>query len=86
MCWLFNNGTAAGRPAPGLQCLPDWLQVVDRLQEAGTVGQALPVVCSQHPDTTNLIKTAEDFEVFVKEGGCSLPCTTRLLCGHTCPR
>lgn len=56
------------------------------LEEAQAVGQELPLVCCQHPDTTSLIKTAEDFEVYVKDGGCSLPCTTRLACGHICPR
>lgn len=62
------------------------LQVLDMQQEAQAVGHALPTVCSQHPDTTNLIKTAEDFDLYAKDGGCSLPCSTRLLCGHVCPR
>lgn len=62
------------------------LQVLDMQQEAQAVGQALPIVCSQHQGTTNLIKTAEDFDVYAKDGGCSLPCETRLRCGHACPR
>lgn len=55
-------------------------------QEAQAVGQALPIVCFQHQGTTNFIKTAEEFDLYAKDGGCSLPCETRLLCGHVCPR
>lgn len=62
------------------------MQVLDMLQSADAVGPTLPLVCTQHPETTTNIRSAEDFDLFVKDGGCSLPCMTTLACGHACPR
>lgn len=62
------------------------LQVLDMLEENDAVGPALPVVCANHPDDVSKITNAEDFDTFVRDGGCSRQCIARMPCGHSCPR
>lgn len=61
-------------------------QVLDMLEEDEAVDQALPVVCANHPAHVANIKEVGDFNTFVRDGGCSLQCTARMPCGHTCSR
>lgn len=56
------------------------------LEEDEAVGQALPVVCATHPHHKTKIKEVKDFDTYVRDGGCSLQCTARMPCGHTCSR
>lgn len=56
------------------------------LEGDDAVGQALPVVCANHPESVNKLRSAADFDTFVRDGGCSLQCSTRMPCGHSCPR
>lgn len=61
-------------------------QVLDMLEEEEAVGQAVPVVCANHPAHVANIREVNDFNIFVRDGGCSLQCTARMPCGHTCSR
>ena len=56
------------------------------LAEADAVRASLPLMCALHLETLTQVENVADFDLFVKDGGCSLACTTRLSCGHTCPR
>ena len=56
------------------------------LEEDEAVGQALPVVCANHPEHVSNIREVNDFDTFVRDGGCSRQCTARMPCGHTCSR
>lgn len=56
------------------------------LEEDDAVGQALPLVCANHPEYVSGIKTAADFDIYARDGGCSQQCNARMPCGHTCPR
>lgn len=62
------------------------LQVLAMLETDDAVGQALPVVCANHPTHITSITNAADFDAFVRDGGCSRQCQVRMPCGHTCPR
>lgn len=56
------------------------------LEEDGCVGDALEVVCKNHPSHTTLIRKLDDFS-HVRDGGCNRQCTDRLPdCGHVCSR
>jgi hypothetical protein len=56
------------------------------LAEADAIGARLPLMCALHLETITQVESVADFDLYVKDGGCSLPCTTRLSCDHTCPR
>jgi len=62
------------------------MQVMGLLEGDDAVGQALPVVCANHPESVNMMRSAADFDTFVRDGGCSLQCSARMPCGHSCPR
>ncbi|KAL3153759.1 hypothetical protein ABBQ32_013348 [Trebouxia sp. C0010 RCD-2024] len=63
-----------------------WHEVLGMLEEDNAVGESLPVVCANHRNQVTQISAARDFDTFVRDGGCSLQCTARMPCGHTCPR
>ncbi|KAL3140347.1 hypothetical protein ABBQ38_004611 [Trebouxia sp. C0009 RCD-2024] len=63
-----------------------WHEVLDMLEDNDAIGESLPVVCVNHPNQVTQIRAARDFDTFVRDGGCSLQCTARMPCGHTCPR
>ncbi|KAL0023606.1 hypothetical protein WJX77_006297 [Trebouxia sp. C0004] len=63
-----------------------WRQVTGLLEGDDAVGQALPVVCANHPESVNMLRSAADFDTFARDGGCSLQCSARMPCGHSCPR
>mmetsp|Transcript_37572 Transcript_37572/g.93028 ORF Transcript_37572/g.93028 Transcript_37572/m.93028 type:complete len:974 (-) Transcript_37572:426-3347(-) len=74
--------TAAGADRAASQL---WIDLVDQLRNAGELGPALPLVCHTHPDRQADVRTPANWES-VASGGCSLPCETRLECGHACPQ
>nr|XP_034979822.1 NFX1-type zinc finger-containing protein 1 [Zootoca vivipara] len=85
---------ALSRAKMGLYCVgnmgmlsqvPLWSRIVHTLREKGHVGRALRLACQNHPQTKTDVVQAADFRQ-VPEGGCSVPCDTRLGCGHVCPR
>jgi len=45
-------------------------------------GNELPLRCARHNSGT-VVRQLNDFKK-VPEGGCSVPCSTRMPCGHTC--
>ena len=64
--------------------VPMWEQVIDMLKSTDSIGQTLPLCCPRHPDTTIHVSTPDDFSRLAPEGGCNLPCSLRLRCGHSC--
>ena len=62
-----------------------WPGIIEDVEKRGFLGNAMPLFCSNHPDTKTLVASADHFSK-VPEGGCSKPCGTRLRCGHACPR
>ncbi|OQD90595.1 hypothetical protein PENANT_c001G07088 [Penicillium antarcticum] len=62
-----------------------WKPLIDQLKYDGHLYDGLPVRCEQHPQTTNILRTAVDFDKECPEGGCSAPCDVTLKCGvHKC--
>ena len=62
-----------------------WPGIIEYVEKRGSLGNGMPLFCSNHPGTKTLVRSAADF-TNVPEGGCSKPCGTRLRCGHACPR
>lgn len=61
-----------------------WRKVLDILKKDGNIGFSLDLSCPRHPDTPISVTEPDDFVQFSPEGGCSLQCGKRLLCGHPC--
>ena len=61
-----------------------WPSIIHEMEKKGLVQKALPLGCSIH-DKTTLVSSGDDFNQ-VPEGGCLELCSTRLPCGHSCPR
>ncbi|KAF7519098.1 hypothetical protein PCG10_010340 [Penicillium crustosum] len=63
-----------------------WKPFIDQLKSEGHLYDGLPVQCEQHPQTTAVLRTVEDFDRECPDGGCSAPCGVKLSCGvHECP-
>ncbi|XP_068707528.1 NFX1-type zinc finger-containing protein 1-like [Montipora foliosa] len=60
-----------------------WRKIIDDMEEEGNVGKALTLTCQNHPRNVIHAACAEDFRQ-APEGGCTVPCNTRLECGHVC--
>ncbi len=60
-----------------------WRGIINDMQERGNVGSALMLTCQNHPQNVIHASRAEDFKK-APEGGCTVPCATRLECGHVC--
>ncbi|XP_064468066.1 NFX1-type zinc finger-containing protein 1-like [Ornithodoros turicata] len=60
-----------------------WKNIMKKLQGLHAIGPELRLRCRNHPETVTAVKTADDFAK-VPEGGCGIPCTVRLDCGHSC--
>eukprot|EP00960_Hanusia_phi_P066370 766386-Hanusia_phi.AAC.3 len=63
-----------------------WSNVIRLLSESSSVGDAVPIVCQRHPQDVRLCQNPRDFQALAQDGGCMLPCGTRLTCGHACPK
>ena len=61
-----------------------WRSLVRDVRVQGKFGTSLPLVCQGHGTLTE-VQTPDDFDL-VQDGGCSLPCNSRLPCMHMCPR
>lgn len=62
---------------------PFWPRAIEQLEETDALVHALPLRCELHPNTITEIAMPGDF-VNVADGGCNLPCESRLDCGHMC--
>ena len=60
-----------------------WKSVVSDMLTQGKLGTQLPLVCQGHQTLTEVGKP-DDFDL-VYDGGCLLPCQSRLPCNHMCP-
>ncbi|XP_068745964.1 NFX1-type zinc finger-containing protein 1-like [Montipora capricornis] len=60
-----------------------WYNIISDMEERGNVGKALTLTCQNHPQNVIHAARADDFRQ-APEGGCSVPCNTRLECGHVC--
>ena len=61
-----------------------WTQVLELLQMNGCFGEVLELAYERHPDDIMQVVVPDDFVRLAPDGGCVLPCTQRLLCGHAC--
>ena len=60
-----------------------WSEILNDMEQRGSVGNALPLACQNHPRTITNVSNATDFNK-APNGGCSVPCQARLNCGHCC--
>ena len=60
-----------------------WKGIIDDMRQRGNVGDALLLTCQNHPQNVIQASRAEDFKK-APEGGCTVPCSARLECGHVC--
>ncbi|KAJ1515016.1 hypothetical protein HMI54_013021 [Coelomomyces lativittatus] len=64
-----------------------WNKVIQLLRKQELMGDALPIVCQNHPETIRFISSPGSFAIEAPDGGCLLPCSSRLQkCGHICER
>ncbi|ELU17905.1 hypothetical protein CAPTEDRAFT_193995 [Capitella teleta] len=62
---------------------PLWEKICCELDKDGNVVDGIPCICQYHPDTKFVARSSIDFDK-APLGGCTLPCSFRLKCGHTC--
>ncbi|EDO30690.1 predicted protein, partial [Nematostella vectensis] len=62
-----------------------WKKILDDLRQKKKVGQNLVLACQNHPKTLIHASKDSDFKA-APEGGCMVPCATRLECGHVCEK
>ncbi|KAK3400773.1 hypothetical protein B0T20DRAFT_152968 [Sordaria brevicollis] len=63
-----------------------WADVHAQMTEMGATGDSIALCCPRHPDTPIECSEPDDFLRHSPEGGCDLPCESRLEpCGHKCP-
>uniref|UniRef100_A0A915DE83 RZ-type domain-containing protein n=1 Tax=Ditylenchus dipsaci TaxID=166011 RepID=A0A915DE83_9BILA len=60
-----------------------WASIRESAEKVSSLGTSLPVKCQQHGNEQEIEKP-EDFDRKCPEGGCSLACQVRMICGHTC--
>ncbi|KAK8236036.1 putative NF-X1 finger and helicase domain protein [Phyllosticta capitalensis] len=61
-----------------------WADILGILETNGNIGPELELQCSRHLETPITVSNPDDFPRFSPEGGCSLKCDKRLVCGHAC--
>lgn len=62
-----------------------WSKVIGMLRGTDSIGKALSLCCSRHPQTDIEVCQPDDFPRLSPEGGCRLSCDRRLDdCGHRC--
>lgn len=84
---------ALSRARKGLYCVgnfdclseksPLWQNIMLVLGAKQAIGTALEIFCQNHTEQKTLVNSKKDFDA-APEGGCSLACGYRLLCGHVC--
>ncbi|OCL12491.1 hypothetical protein AOQ84DRAFT_419589, partial [Glonium stellatum] len=65
--------------------VPMWAKVLSILESSNNIGPSLALCCPRHKETPIEVSTPDDFARLAPEGGCSRRCSSRLLCGHSCP-
>ncbi|CAJ0905633.1 4526_t:CDS:10 [Entrophospora sp. SA101] len=80
--YLIGNSKLMSKKSPKM-----WKPVIDILKERDPpqVGFGFPIACCNHPEYVNIITEAHQIEKASPNGGCHLPCTHKLPCGHSCP-
>uniref|UniRef100_A0A0P4VWJ6 RZ-type domain-containing protein n=1 Tax=Scylla olivacea TaxID=85551 RepID=A0A0P4VWJ6_SCYOL len=64
-----------------------WKKVKADLDESGSIGEALPLQCENHPHQVTSVSSGQDFLARSPEGGCLLVCNRPLPnCRHSCPQ
>ncbi|KAJ3374512.1 hypothetical protein GGF31_007290 [Allomyces arbusculus] len=63
-----------------------WHKVLDMMHAQELVGPALPISCQHHLYDVRYVASAQDLAEKAPDGGCLLPCKSRLPCGHMCPK
>ena len=81
---------ALSRARKGLYCIGNfnllksqsklWKEICDDLKAKDAMADSLQLVCKNHNNVTSVRKANE----FNPLGGCNMPCTVRLPCGHAC--
>eukprot|EP00698_Gefionella_okellyi_P023615 TRINITY_DN8110_c0_g1_i1.p1 TRINITY_DN8110_c0_g1~~TRINITY_DN8110_c0_g1_i1.p1 ORF type:complete len:1639 (+),score=355.76 TRINITY_DN8110_c0_g1_i1:119-5035(+) len=61
-----------------------WRVILSGLAEAGQTGKQLELRCQKHPDKATCVSREADFKN-CQDGGCDVPCSDILQCGHACP-
>lgn len=84
---------ALSRAKKGLYCIGNfdclsekstlWQNLLDDLKVQDAIGEALEIYCQSHTDNKTLLNSKDGFNA-APEGGCRLPCSYRLPCGHSC--
>lgn len=62
-----------------------WDEVLSILERSNRIGPSLALCCPRHKDTPIEVAVPDDFARLAPEGGCAKRCSSRLLCGHSCP-
>ena len=65
--------------------IPMWAEVLSLLERSNNIGPSLALCCPRHKETPIEVSIPDDFARLAPEGGCSKRCSSRLLCGHSCP-
>lgn len=62
-----------------------WAEVLSILERSNKIGPSLALCCPRHKRTPIEVSVPDDFARLAPEGGCAKRCSSRLLCGHSCP-
>jgi hypothetical protein len=65
--------------------VPMWAKVLSILESTNNIGTMLALCCPRHKETPIKVSLPDDFARLAPEGGCARRCSSRLLCGHSCP-
>ncbi len=65
--------------------VPMWAEVLSILERSKNIGPSLALCCPRHKETPIEVSVPDDFARLAPEGGCAKRCSSRLLCGHSCP-
>ncbi|KAL5354313.1 hypothetical protein ACLOAV_000401 [Pseudogymnoascus australis] len=65
--------------------VPMWAKVLSILEHSNNIGPSLALCCPRHKETPIEVSVPDDFARLAPEGGCAKRCSSRLLCGHSCP-
>ena len=65
--------------------VPMWAKVLSILEHSKNIGPSLALCCPRHKETPIDVSVPDDFARLAPEGGCAKRCSSRLLCGHSCP-
>jgi len=55
-----------------------WQEICNDLETKNAIGETLLLVCNRHNNVTKVRA------LYIKFGGCKMPCGERLVCGHAC--